>query len=85
MPQPKPTWIVRAALWWGGLMIAAPIAAVVICVLARDWRTYVVLAGMSLLAYLLVRHSRPVDRHRSGSIERAPYDITDARDRRREQ
>lgn len=80
----RPHFILRAAVVWSVFMVLAPIAAVLACRLLSDRRTYIFLAGASLVAYLVVRGHRPVDRHRSGSIERAPYDITGARDGRRE-
>ena len=83
MPARKPSLIVRAALVWSGVVVFVPLALVLICDLLSDWRTYVALACLSIVAYLAVHDRRPRDRRRDGSIERTPYELTSVWNRRR--
>lgn len=84
MPAKKPGLIVRASVVIGGFMILAPLVSVLIWKLLADWRTYVALAVLSVVAYLIVHERGSGDRLRSGSIERTPYELTSASNRRRQ-
>ena len=71
---------------WFWTLIGLAVANYLFLLLAYDWRTYAVLGGLSLIAYLFTR--RPRERRtrsgqQRGSWERSPYEPMLSRRQRR--